>query len=182
MLIISIKVVCANRPAMNLAEFVVIMHVLKKIKDGSKMFKKIPAELNALIVPPAVTAAPAGKAAGKAVGLSATPKAPVKPTKLPPKSGKSPRGGADEEDENVFAADEVEMKEVSGRKSPRGGAKEMKEEEEEEWEVSEAVTKKIRANFQKLAEGEEELGVGKAMKVFLKSEVKPKDVGSVYVR
>ena len=160
---------------MNLIEFVVIMHVLKKIKDGSKMFKKMPAELSALITPPAVPAA--SKPASKAVAMSSAPKAPAKPTKLPPKSAKSPRGG--NEEKNVFDEDEVEMKELPPKpaKSPRG--KEEEEGDGGDWSVSEGVMKKIRANFEKLAEGEKEIAVGKAMKVFMKSEVKPKDVGSV---
>ena len=163
---------------MNLIEFVVIMHVLKRIKDGSKMFKKMPAELNALINPPEMPAAAASKpAAGKAVAMSSTPKTPAKPAKLPPKSAKSPRGG--NEEKNVFDEDGVEMKELPPKpgKSPRG--KEEEEGEGDDWSVSEGVVKKIRANFEKLAEGEKEIAVGKAMKVFMKSEVKPKDVGSV---
>ena len=50
----------------------------------------------------------------------------------------------------------------------------------EDWSVEEAMVKKLRATFQKQSEGEAELGVGKAMKVFLKSEVKPKDVGAMW--
>lgn len=53
---------------------------------------------------------------------------------------------------------------------------------EEDWSVEETMVRKIRATFAKQSEGEEELGVGKAMKVFLKSEVKPKDVGAMWGR
>ena len=60
-------------------------------------------------------------------------------------------------------------------------APEEEEEKEEDWGVEETMVRKLRATFQKQSEGAAELGVGKAMKLFLKSEVKPRDVGAVWV-
>ena len=51
---------------------------------------------------------------------------------------------------------------------------------EEDWSVEEAMVRKLRVTFQKQSEGAAELGVGKAMKLFLKSEVKPRDVGAMW--
>ena len=97
--------------------------------------------------------------------LAAPAKSPAKtpakmPAKMPAKASKAPAKAAREEKA-------IEMEEVE------------ETETEEDWSVEEAMVKKIRATFQKQSEGEAELGVGKAMKVFLKSEVKPKDVGAM---
>lgn len=85
------------------------------------------------------------------------PSAPVtsKPTKSPAKAPKTPKK----------PVKEAKEKEVN--------------EEEDEWSVSESMVKKLRNNFMKLSEGNDEVSVGKAMKVFMKSEVKAKDMGNV---
>ena len=70
--------------------------------------------------------------------------------------------------------------------SPRSPKKDIEMEEmsaeapEEDWSVEEAMVRKLRVTFQKQSEGAAELGVGKAMKLFLKSEVKPRDVGAMW--
>lgn len=52
------------------------------------------------------------------------------------------------------------------------------EEDEVDWALPASAVAKIRGTFEKVSEGEE-LAVSKAMKIFLKSEVKPKDVAAM---
>ena len=70
---------------------------------------------------------------------------------------------------------------VKPAKKPAKESKEpeMKEKGEDEWSVNEGMVKKLRNSFMKLSEGNEEVSIGKAMKTFVKSEVKPRDVGNV---
>ena len=52
-------------------------------------------------------------------------------------------------------------------------------EDDMDWSLSDGAVSKIRSSFEKLSEGEEELAYSKAMKTFLKSGVKPKDVSGM---
>lgn len=70
---------------------------------------------------------------------------------------------------------DIEMKEMSAEEEEKPA-----EAPEEDWSVEEAMVRKLRVTFQKQSEGAAELGVGKAMKLFLKSEVKPRDVGAMW--
>ncbi|KAK8789621.1 hypothetical protein WA171_001712 [Blastocystis sp. BT1] len=135
-----VTLICEKRDKMNLMEFVVIMHILKKIKDGNNMFKSIPEELDYVLKGPS-------SKPNVSTAVSTKPaKTPVKPAKKPAKESKEP---------------------------------EMKEKGEDEWSVNEGMVKKLRNSFMKLSEGNEEVSIGKAMKTFVKSEVKPRDVGNV---
>ena len=65
---------------------------------------------------------------------------------------------------------DIEMEEMSAEEEEKPA-----EAPEEDW----SMVRKLRVTFQKQSEGAAELGVGKAMKLFLKSEVKPRDVGAM---
>ena len=52
-------------------------------------------------------------------------------------------------------------------------------EDDVDWSLSDSAVSKIRSSFEKLSEGEEELAYSKAMKTFLKSGVKPKEVSNM---
>ena len=52
-------------------------------------------------------------------------------------------------------------------------------EDDVDWSLSDSAGSKIRSSFEKLSEGEEELAYSKAMKTFLKSGVKPKEVSNM---
>lgn len=76
---------------------------------------------------------------------------PAKEEKLPPKPGKKPAKMMDEEEE----------------------------EDTPEWSLPDSAVKKLRANYAKVSEGADSIPSGKAIKVFMKSEVKAKDIGAV---
>ena len=52
-------------------------------------------------------------------------------------------------------------------------------EDDVDWSLSDSAVNKIRSSFDKLSEGEEEVAYSKAMKTFLKSGVKPKEVSNM---
>ncbi|KAK8792463.1 hypothetical protein WA588_004959, partial [Blastocystis sp. NMH] len=149
-----VALVCGGRGKMNRMEFVVIMHMLKRIKDGVKPPKTLPPELAALLQPIA------SSSASSMAAVAAKPAKPAKTAK-PALSPRSPKK-------------DIEMEEMSAEEEEKPA-----EAPEEDWSVEEAMVRKLRVTFQKQSEGAAELGVGKAMKLFLKSEVKPRDVGAI---
>ena len=97
---------------------------------------------------------PESKPNASSVVASKPAKSPVKPAKKPAKEPKEAK-------EAMKESKETDMK------------------EKDEWSVNENTVKKLRTSFMRMSEGNEEVSIGKAMKTFMKSEVKAKDVGTV---
>ena len=109
-------------------------------------------------------------------------------TTIPPEINYILTGKKDEEEEEEKPSKPSKTKEEKPSKPSKKSAKVMvddaEEEEEEEdntpdWSLPESSIKKLRANFAKVNDGEESIPSGKAVKIFMKSGVKAKDIATV---
>ena len=108
-------------------------------------------------------------------------------TTIPPEINYILTGKKDEEEEEEKPSKPSKTKEEKPSKPSKKSAKVMvddAEEEEEEdntpdWSLPESSIKKLRANFAKVNDGEESIPSGKAVKIFMKSGVKAKDIATV---
>ena len=109
-------------------------------------------------------------------------------TTIPPEINYILTGKKGEEEEEEKPSKPSKTKEEKPSKPSKKSAKVMvddaEEEEEEEdntpdWSLPESSIKKLRANFAKVNDGEESIPSGKAVKIFMKSGVKAKDIATV---
>ena len=107
-------------------------------------------------------------------------------TTIPPEINYILTGKKDEEEEEEKPSKTKEEKPSKpSKKSAKVMVDDAEEEEEEEedntpdWSLPESSIKKLRANFAKVNDGEESIPSGKAVKIFMKSGVKAKDIATV---
>ena len=109
-------------------------------------------------------------------------------TTIPPEINYILTGKKGEEEEEEKPSKPSKTKEEKPSKPSKKSTKVMvddaEEEEEEEdntpdWSLPESSIKKLRANFAKVNDGEESIPSGKAVKIFMKSGVKAKDIATV---
>ena len=106
---------------------------------------------------------------------------------VPPEIAYILTGKNTEEEAAAPKSPKTEMAEKPAKKPakelpPKPGKKPAMSEEEDEtpdWSLPDSAVKKLRSNFAKVSEGADSIPAGKAIKVFMKSDVKAKDVGSV---
>lgn len=98
------------------------------------------------------------------------------------------KGEEEEEEEKPSKASKTKEEKPSkpSKKSAKVMVDDAEEEEEEEnndntpdWSLPESSVKKLKANFAKVSDGEESISSGKAIKIFMKSGVKAKDIATV---
>ena len=107
-------------------------------------------------------------------------------TTIPPEINYILTGKKDEEEEEEEKPSKTKEEKPSkpSKKSAKVMVDDAEEEEEEEdntpdWSLPESSIKKLRANFAKVNDGEESIPSGKAVKIFMKSGVKAKDIATV---